>query len=109
MQQCGNQTMGLMVGSLESLWLGHVQAWAVLTTSQGEFPDPDYRREGLKVHQDITDLIEAGDTVAASTLAEAHFDAQQFYRAPTDGSRTVDASLIRDHARRPGLQPVRDS
>jgi DNA-binding FadR family transcriptional regulator len=107
-RHCGNTTMGLMVGSLESLWLGHVQAWAVETKSQGAFPDPDYRRQGLSVHEEITDLIEAGEVVAASELAESHFDPQQFYRAPTDGSRTVDASVIRDHARRPGLQPVRD-
>jgi GntR family transcriptional repressor for pyruvate dehydrogenase complex len=105
---CGNQTMGLLVGSLESLWLGHVQTWAVLTKSQGEFPDPDYRRQGLQVHEEITDLIDAGEVVAASELAESHFDPQQFYRTPTDGSRTVDATVIRDHARRPGLRPVRD-
>jgi DNA-binding FadR family transcriptional regulator len=105
---CGNQTMGLLVGSLESLWLGHVQAWAVLTASQGGFPDQEYRRHGLAIHEEITDLIEAGEVVAASELAEAHFDPQQFYRTPTDGSRAVDASVIRDNARRSGLHPVRD-
>lgn len=105
---CGNQTMGLLVGSLESLWLGHVQAWAELTKSQGAFPDLDYRRQGLATHEEITDLIEAGEVVAASELAEAHFDPQQFYRTPTDGSRSVDANVIRDHARRTGLYSVRD-
>lgn len=105
---CGNQTMGLLVGSLESLWLGHVQAWAVLTKSQGGFPDEEYRRHGLAIHEEITDLIEAGEVVAASELAEAHFDPQQFYRTPTDGSRAVDASVIRNSARRSGLYSVRD-
>lgn len=107
-RHCGNQTLGLLVGSLESLWLGHVRSWAQLTASEGEFPDPDYRRQGLGVHEEITDLIETGEVVAASELAESHFDPQQFYRTPTDGSRTVDASVIRDHARSPAVGPVRD-
>jgi GntR family transcriptional regulator, transcriptional repressor for pyruvate dehydrogenase complex len=107
-RHCGNTTMGLLVGSLESLWLGHVQAWAVLTKSQGEFPDPDYRRQGLAVHQEITELIAAGEVVAASELAESHFDPQQFYRTETDSTRPVDATVIRDHARRPGMHAVRD-
>jgi DNA-binding FadR family transcriptional regulator len=107
-RHCGSQTMGLLVGSLESLWLGHVQAWAELTASEGQFPNPDYRRQGLSVHEEITDLIEAGEVVAASELAESHFDPQQFYRTPTDGSRQVDATVIRSQGRTPRLGPVRD-
>jgi GntR family transcriptional regulator, transcriptional repressor for pyruvate dehydrogenase complex len=106
---CGNDTMGLLVGSLESLWLGHVQAWAEQTTSTGEFPTAEYRRQGLGVHEEITDLIEAGEVVAASELAESHFDPQQFYRTPTDGSRHVDATVLRGQTHTPALRPVRGS
>ena len=92
---CGNETMRLMVGSLESLWLSHVHAWAKTTTQAGLFPDRAYRAEGLQVHERITELIEAGDVTEVVRLAESHFDPQQFYLSATDGSRGVDASTMR--------------
>jgi GntR family transcriptional regulator, transcriptional repressor for pyruvate dehydrogenase complex len=92
---CGNSTMALIVGSLESLWLGHVQTWAETTTKAGIFPSPGYRRQGLDVHEEITGLIEAGEVVAAAELAETHFDPEQFYSATLDGHRGVDASVLR--------------
>jgi GntR family transcriptional repressor for pyruvate dehydrogenase complex len=90
----GNETMRLLVGSLESLWLTHVQSWAEATTESGGFPDRDYRVEGLRVHRELTDLISAGDVAGATSLAQAHFDPTQFYLAPSDGTRRVDSSTL---------------
>lgn len=92
---CGSETMRLIVGSLESMWLSHVHAWARTTTQAGVFPDRAYRADGLKVHERITALIEAGDVAEAARLAEAHFDPRQFYLSGSDGTRRVDASTMR--------------
>jgi DNA-binding GntR family transcriptional regulator len=86
--------MRLLVGSIESLWLTHVQAWAETTTESGRFPDRDYRLQGLKAHQDLTALIAAGDVAGATAMAESHFDPSQFYLAPGDGRRRVDSTAL---------------
>jgi DNA-binding FadR family transcriptional regulator len=104
---CGSATMGLIVGSLESLWLGHVQTWAETTTEAGAFPAPEYRRHGLDVHEEITGLIEAGEVVAAAELAESHFDPEQFYSATLDGRRPVNASMLRAPGRNSDAAPGR--
>lgn len=105
---CGSATMGIIVGTLESLWLAHVQSWAETTTQAGVFPTPEYRRHGLDVHEEITGLIEAGEVVAAAELAEAHFDPEQFYSATMDG-RPVNASVLRAPGRSSDSPAVRDT
>lgn len=92
---CGSETMRLIVGSLESMWLSHVHAWAKTTTQAGIFPNRDYRARGLAAHERITDLIAAGDIAESGRQAEAHFDPQQFYLTASDASWRVDASTMR--------------
>jgi GntR family transcriptional repressor for pyruvate dehydrogenase complex len=91
----GNDTLGLLVGSLESLWLTHVRSWAETSTEAGAVPDRDYRAKGLDTHDQLTDLIERGNVSAATTLAESHFDPEQFYLTAADAGRRVDSSSMR--------------
>jgi GntR family transcriptional repressor for pyruvate dehydrogenase complex len=96
----GNETMRLLVGSIESLWLNHVQSWAETTAEAGRFPDRDYRVQGLKAHRELTALIAAGDVAGATAMAESHFDPAQFYLSPSDGARRVDSSTLATGATR---------
>jgi GntR family transcriptional repressor for pyruvate dehydrogenase complex len=96
---CGSQTLQLIVGSVETLWLSHVQDWAESTTRDGTFPDRDYRLRGLAIHEEITDLIVAGEVGAVTLLAEEHVDPRQFHSAVLDGSRPVLASTMRSPGR----------
>jgi len=91
----GNETIRLLVGSLESTWLTHVRKWAETTTESGSFPDRDYRLQGIDAHDKITDLIKAGDVARATAMAESHFDPEQFYLSPADANRTIDSSAVR--------------
>jgi GntR family transcriptional repressor for pyruvate dehydrogenase complex len=91
----GNDTLRLLVGSLESLWLTHVHSWAETTTEAGAVPDRAYRAKGLKTHEQLTDLIESGDVSGATALAESHFDPEQFYLTAADAGRRVDSSSMR--------------
>lgn len=93
----GNQTLQLMVGSLEATWLTHVRSWAEATTQVGKSPDRDYRLRGVDTHDELTDLIAAGDVAATAALAETHFDPQQFYFTPSDAERPIDSSSMRTH------------
>jgi GntR family transcriptional repressor for pyruvate dehydrogenase complex len=104
---CGNRTMGVLAGSLETLWLTHVREWAESEAEAGTFPDRAYREQGLRVHERLTRYIERGDAARASRLAESHFDPTQFYRSASDGQRRVSASVLRApgrSARAPGAR-----
>lgn len=92
---CGNETMRLMAGSLEAVWLSHVQRWAESQSETGTFPDQGYREEGLETHEQITQLIVNGDATGVRALAEEHFDPEQFYTAADERTHPVQASVIR--------------
>lgn len=96
---CGSQTLQLIVGSVETLWLSHVQEWAESTTRAGTFPDRTYRLNGLAIHEQITALISAGDISKVTRLAEEHVDPRQFHSAVMDGNRRVMASTMRSPGR----------
>jgi DNA-binding FadR family transcriptional regulator len=76
---CGNETLKLVVGALESLWSRQEEAWAEQVTSEGGFPERDKRLEGLRAHQRLLDLIEAGDVADVTSVARRHLDAIQRY------------------------------
>ncbi len=92
---CGNQTMLLVAGAIESLWLAHVRSWAQRVSDSGDFPDPKYRANGLKAHERLTGLIERGDVSGAVRFARDHVDPEQFYEAPEDPDQLVTASALR--------------
>lgn len=92
---CGNESIRLTVGALETIWLAHVQEWAENMAKAGTFPSLEYRRDGLEIHQQMTVLISEGDVNGASRLAEVHFDPTQFYSGTTGTSQPVRADALR--------------
>jgi GntR family transcriptional regulator, transcriptional repressor for pyruvate dehydrogenase complex len=97
---CGNETLGLLVGSAESVWYSHAQEWAEITTREGEFPDYQYRLAGLEEHEEITRFIARGQVAEVVALAEEHIKPPQFYRTPRDRDRVIDVSVIGKARRR---------
>jgi DNA-binding FadR family transcriptional regulator len=69
---CGNETLVIVVGALESLWSLHKQAWADYAEDAGEGPEPNLRASVIAAHEEITDAIEAGDAARAHQLVSAH-------------------------------------
>jgi len=95
-EQCGNATLSVLAGAVESLHLAHVKAWAERVSEVGRFPDREYRLAGLRAHEDLTELIAAGDVTAAAALALDHFDPLQFYVSEDDSERPVTAAPLRN-------------
>lgn len=93
--QCGNATMSLVAGAVESLWLAHVKAWAERVNVVGQFPDRRYRLAGIDAHERLTELIAGGDVDGAADLALEHFDPHQFYVADDDADTAVTAAPLR--------------
>jgi DNA-binding GntR family transcriptional regulator len=69
---CGNETLVIVVGALESLWSLHKKAWADAAEDVGSGPEPNLRASVIAAHEEITDAIEAGDAARAHQLVTAH-------------------------------------
>ncbi|HEX3545682.1 MAG TPA: FCD domain-containing protein [Mycobacterium sp.] len=90
---CGNHTMIAVVGSLETLWTGHLNWWARETAARGEYPSMTKRRIALGVHTKMTDAIDIGDAERARKLAARHIaDTQTFFIASDPEQRIVALS-----------------
>lgn len=76
---CGNQTLILLVGTLEAIWSHHESQWADQIAAQGEYPDLKARRAVLKSHVKVTDAIEAGNEERAHRVSRRHLDEAQAY------------------------------
>lgn len=77
--QCGNETLKLMIGALESLWTSREEAWARDADQAGGFPDSKRRLSGTKAHARILKYIEDGDVDRVQRQARLHLDATLFY------------------------------
>lgn len=92
---CGNQTMIMLAGALETLWSAHEQGWSTGVRDHSVVPVEE-RLAVLEEHRQVIDAIEAGDARLAHDLAAAHLVTAQHY--PGSGG-TVDPTMVRhwDH------------
>jgi GntR family transcriptional repressor for pyruvate dehydrogenase complex len=81
---CGNQTLILLVGALETIWSGREQEWAERAAQTGGFPERERRQQGMRAHERLLELIEAGDHVGVNEAARKHLDAIQRYALSED-------------------------
>ena len=97
---CGNHTMVAVVGSLETLWSGHLNMWAKETAARGEYPSMSKRRIALSIHTKLTDAIEAGDVDRARKIAARHIGDTQTYFSSGDPEQRIVALSPQALARR---------
>jgi GntR family transcriptional regulator, transcriptional repressor for pyruvate dehydrogenase complex len=87
---CGNETLKLLVGALESLWSKQEVAWARRATDAGGFPGREQRQEGMQAHSKLIELIDQGDEAAVAIIARKHLDAtQRFALSEREGARPL--------------------
>jgi GntR family transcriptional regulator, transcriptional repressor for pyruvate dehydrogenase complex len=94
---CGSPTLSLVVGSLESLWTGHVVKLAGgvqgktvrSTTTQA-------RQASLAEHERLLELISAGDAEGAAGLAHEHLTSHDDLAYPFSLDTRVAAETVRD-------------
>jgi GntR family transcriptional regulator, transcriptional repressor for pyruvate dehydrogenase complex len=79
---CGNQTMILVVGTLEAVLSAHAAVWADERTDNDGSPvvDAAFRRQGQDDHALLLRLIERGDVEAASREARQHLERAPVYK-----------------------------
>jgi len=97
---CGNETMALIVGALESLWSAHVDRLARQPAQHGSFGDRTVRQSTLKDHERLYRAIAKGDATAAERAAREHYSTEtglpEGRQHAFDLSAIVKASILRD-------------
>jgi GntR family transcriptional repressor for pyruvate dehydrogenase complex len=84
---CGNETLILVVGALESLWSSREEAWARDASLTGEFPDRRQRMSGVRAHERILRSIEDGDVDRVQQRARVHLESTLLYALGDEGAR----------------------
>jgi DNA-binding FadR family transcriptional regulator len=92
---CGNHTMILVCGALETLWSAHVDQAGAQSGETNPFADPAFRARSLADHEHLLAAIEAGDAARAEQIAREHYTQPE--RHSFMGNRVaVQASLLHD-------------
>jgi DNA-binding FadR family transcriptional regulator len=99
---CGNQTLILMVGALESLWSEQERQWAQRAESAGSYPVEKYRRDVIAAHKALVTAIAAGQEDKVARLARRHLQESQHYALAEGSERVVRATTLRSGFNRLG-------
>lgn len=98
---CGNATMTLVVGVLESLWTAHVSALGPNASQLGTFSERSARLTSAKEHERLLAAIEKGDARTSERLARDHFSENWRHtgkwRRGFDLNQVVQARLLRQN------------
>jgi DNA-binding FadR family transcriptional regulator len=92
---CGNETMILTVGALETLWSEQERQWAQEATSAGTYPVESYRKAVQRAHEALVAAISKGQPERASRLAAAHLEKSQHYSLNGSEDKVVRATSLR--------------
>lgn len=92
---CDNETMKVLVGSLTAIWSAEERAWAHSFAGSERYPGTEKRREGLRAHERITELIAEGNADGVLRAYYGHLCASQVYTLASSASEVVDAAVLR--------------
>ena len=99
---CGNETLILMVGALESLWSEQERQWAQRAQSKGSYPIEKYRRDVIAAHKALVAAISAGQGDKAARIARKHLQESQHYALEEGSDAVVRATSLRNGFNRVG-------
>lgn len=93
-EHCGNETMRLVLGALETLWSAQTHQLTERTLELGDFAMREARQASLAEHAELVERIAAGDADGAEQVARAHL-AHPERGAAFGRGLTVDADALR--------------
>jgi DNA-binding FadR family transcriptional regulator len=92
-QACGNESLIVMVGALETIWSSHETGWADRIRDTETVPLEE-RRAAFDIHGQIIELIDQGESEKVRELCAAHLEVAQSYPNP-GGRGVIDPMRIR--------------
>jgi DNA-binding GntR family transcriptional regulator len=96
----GNETMIVVLGSLEAIWSAHESSvWDEARTDSEEVPSDSpmaskTRRAALRDHEKIVAVIESGNEERAGTLLARHLTATRQSTLESSRHSTITANLV---------------
>jgi GntR family transcriptional regulator, transcriptional repressor for pyruvate dehydrogenase complex len=111
--RCGNETMIVVVGSLEAIWSAHESSVWDEASAHGLTPDSPMdskvRRAALRDHEKILAAIEAGNEERAGVLSARHLTATRQSTLASSSRTSVTANLLSEIDLFPARQAVRSA
>jgi DNA-binding GntR family transcriptional regulator len=98
--KCGNETMIVVIGSLEAIWSAHESSvWDEARQGREEVPldspmASKTRRAALRDHEKLLAAIEAGNEERAAALSAAHLTATRRSTLASSHHETIKANLV---------------
>lgn len=92
---CGNRTLTVVAGVLESIWSAHERRWAHAADADSTGVPVRARQRELDVHAEIIELIRSGDADGVRELVADHLVRVQRYPSPPGADAPVEPSLLR--------------
>ncbi|HZJ07793.1 MAG TPA: GntR family transcriptional regulator [Nocardioidaceae bacterium] len=89
---CGNESLSILAGALESLWSTHESEWAHRVVQDITIPVEE-RLTALADHEQLIRLIEDGDAEKARRFAAQHLQTSQTY--PKSHGPSIDSDAVR--------------
>jgi DNA-binding FadR family transcriptional regulator len=84
LDECGNTTLRLLAGALESVWGTQERRWAHSAHDAGRYPSQEERLSVVKAHRAVVRHIAAGNAEKADHAMRAHVHTAQTYVSPED-------------------------
>jgi GntR family transcriptional repressor for pyruvate dehydrogenase complex len=92
---CGNETLTLVAGILESIWLVHDRTRAEAATTRGALLSRAEKVGRIEAHEQIRELIEAGDDQEVTRVVTEHLEIERGFSERIASAERVDARSIR--------------
>jgi DNA-binding FadR family transcriptional regulator len=93
---CGNETIVVLLGTLEAVWSSHGTSAAAELSAKGEPLSPKLSARVHAEHDEIQALIAAGDGAGAAAAARAHLRTARIHRSREQDDVPVRATTVRD-------------
>jgi GntR family transcriptional regulator, transcriptional repressor for pyruvate dehydrogenase complex len=103
-RSCGNETLIIVLGAVETLWSAHVDELTRATGDVAPFADLNFRSHSLAAHIAIADAIESGDSELAARLARDHMHEPNKHEF-MDANLIVRSAAVRHAADAAGHRP----
>lgn len=92
---CGNDTVAILLGTLEAIWSAHARDSALAAHAEGQGMDLEVTRRAYREHDEIQALIRKGDGPTTAAAARRHLQTARIHPArPVEG--TVRADTVRE-------------
>jgi DNA-binding FadR family transcriptional regulator len=91
----GNETMILVCGAVESLWLSHVGQWTDQMVASGEPPSEERLDIVMAEHEELVEMIRRGEADEAAFALRAHLEPTYQSSIRGDPDARVTAAALR--------------